>query len=162
VVGALFLFGLAVIIASIFTTRVRRARRRASGITATEQSDGDGGIDAGTGAVLLRGAVAAARLELRQRRSGPPSDAVVAAWLRLEEAAAESGFARAPHQTPTEFTTGVLAKHLGAQDAVGQLRELYQRARFGRAGTVTEADADDAHDALEAILDAFDARQVAR
>jgi hypothetical protein len=51
--------------------------------------------------VLRRGALEAQRhlVEI-----GRPIDAVVAAWLALEEAAASSGVRRSPAQTPTEFT----------------------------------------------------------
>src|SRR5690606_38017162 len=37
-----------------------------------------------------------------------PHDAVVAAWVALEDAAAEHGHRRAPAQTPTEFTGELL------------------------------------------------------
>src|SRR5690606_12574969 len=55
----------------------------------------------------LRRGVAAARAVLASRRE--PDDAVIAAWLELEAAAARSGVARAPSDTPTPPTTAVLA-----------------------------------------------------
>lgn len=59
-----------------------------------------------------------------------PRDAVVAAWVALEEAAERAGTRRDPAQTPTEFTSTVLAATPAPPDAVTRLRTLYQRARF--------------------------------
>ncbi|MGI5191531.1 DUF4129 domain-containing protein [Promicromonospora sp. CA-289599] len=59
-----------------------------------------------------------------------PRDAVVAAWVALEEAAARAGTHRDPAQTPTEFTGTVLANTPAPPTAVARLRTLYQRARF--------------------------------
>ncbi len=90
---------------------------------------------AGTGAVenepdipaLHRGAQAAVT-QLEQ--AGPPRDAIVAAWLALEEAAEASGVHRRPAQTPTEFTTSVLARTGADEAAVTALLGLYHQARF--------------------------------
>lgn len=59
-----------------------------------------------------------------------PRDAVVAAWVALEEAAARAGAHRDPAQTPTEFAGTVLANTPAPPAAVARLRTLYQRARF--------------------------------
>ncbi|MFE7506325.1 DUF4129 domain-containing protein [Promicromonospora sp. NPDC057488] len=59
-----------------------------------------------------------------------PRDAVVAAWVALEEAAERAGTRRDPAQTPTEFTSTVLAATPAPPDATARLRTLYQRARF--------------------------------
>ncbi|WP_275003569.1 DUF4129 domain-containing protein [Promicromonospora iranensis] len=59
-----------------------------------------------------------------------PRDAVVAAWVALEEAAARAGAHRDPAQTPTEFAGTVLAATPAPPPAVARLRTLYQRARF--------------------------------
>ncbi|MDF9877991.1 DUF4129 domain-containing protein [Cellulosimicrobium cellulans] len=60
-----------------------------------------------------------------------PHDAVVAAWVALERAAERAGTRRDPAQTPTEFTSAVLASTRVDADAVATLRGLYHRARFG-------------------------------
>ncbi|MFD6175926.1 MULTISPECIES: DUF4129 domain-containing protein [unclassified Isoptericola] len=81
-----------------------------------------------------------------------PHDAVVAAWVALEDVAAEHGTTRDPAQTATEFTARLLTvqRHDGrtvpASD-VDTLRRLYQRARF------TDRPVDDAavHDARTAL-----------
>lgn len=150
--GALFLIGVVVIVMGVSFSRTRRAKL-SSPIT-TETPDDASGIPAAGGA-LLRSAIAAAQRDLAARPAGPPSDAVVAAWLRLEQAAADSGAPRAAHQTPTEFTSALLAQHVRDQAAVEDLRGLYQRARFGRSGAITAADAEQAQAALGAILEGW-------
>ncbi|WP_125775963.1 DUF4129 domain-containing protein [Antribacter gilvus] len=59
-----------------------------------------------------------------------PRDAVVAAWVALEHAAADQGAVRDPAQTPTEFTSTVLERTPATPGAVTTLRNLYQVARF--------------------------------
>ncbi|HEY3606004.1 MAG TPA: DUF4129 domain-containing protein [Pseudonocardiaceae bacterium] len=134
-------------VASVRLRRRRVALRRDGAVD--EDLDGR---DAGAAMVLLRGARAAVA-RLRRRAGGPPADAVQEAWLVLEEAAAESGTARRPDQTSTEFTGAVLAAHDVDPGALVTLRTLYQRARFGRPDAVTDADADRAVDALDRIAD---------
>lgn len=60
-----------------------------------------------------------------------PGDAIVAAWVALEETAAASGAARSAADTPTEFTTRLLRRTAADPDAVARLREIYRAARFG-------------------------------
>jgi hypothetical protein len=67
---------------------------------------------------------------LRLDRAGTPHDAVVAAWVSLEEAAAAHGTARDPAQTPTEFASALLADAPVPADDVATLRRLYHHARF--------------------------------
>ncbi|XVV04608.1 DUF4129 domain-containing protein [Actinosynnema sp. CA-248983] len=100
--------------------------------------------------LLVRGAREALE-DLARRDGGPPRDAVVFAWLRLEQAAAESGAERLPHQTPTEFTGSLLGRYAVDEAATGELRRVYQRARFGTAD-VTEDDARVAREALERVV----------
>lgn len=59
-----------------------------------------------------------------------PADAIVAAWLALEAAAASSGSPRDPAQTPTEFTSAVLQRTTADPAAVSGLLALYLQARF--------------------------------
>lgn len=93
-----------------------------------------------------------ALVRLRAHEGGPPSDRVIAAWLSLERAATETGTGRQPHETPTEFVGSVLAGHDVNPEALDDLRRLYGRARFGRDGVMTDADADAAGDALDRIV----------
>lgn len=77
----------------------------------------------------LRDGVAAAAEHLRS--PARPVDAVIAAWVRLEEAAASSGLPRHPAATPTEFTLAVLDRTHADRGASRVLLDLYLRARFG-------------------------------
>lgn len=78
-----------------------------------------------------------------------PRDAVVAAWVALEEAAARAGAHRDPAQTPTEFAGTVLAATPAPPAAVTRLRTLYQRARF----TDRPIDREDVDQARQALAD---------
>ncbi|WP_106617312.1 DUF4129 domain-containing protein [Saccharothrix carnea] len=100
--------------------------------------------------ILLRRA-AEALDQLRGHGDGPPGDAVIAAWLTLERAAADSGVPREEHQTATEFTGDLLRRYRVDEHAAGTLKRVYQRARFGTA-EVTPADARTATEALEHIV----------
>ena len=77
----------------------------------------------------LRAGVSTADEELRLARS--PADAVIAAWVALEEAAARSGVVRDRAATPTEFTVAVLDSTPADPGATRSLLTLYLRARFG-------------------------------
>ena len=86
----------------------------------------------------------------RLDQAGDASDAVILAWLALEEAAARHGVNRSPSQTPTEFTAELLDRSaVPASDTVA-LRGLYWRARFSDLAT-TEADRRRARLCLEHI-----------
>jgi len=143
----LFVIGL---LSILFSVRFKRFRkRRPEAVTPTEVSgDDDDRIDVS----FIHRAAGGALEQLRQRAGGDPGDAVVLAWLVMEEAAAECGLARLAHQTATEFTTAVLAGLDVDPRALHRLRRLYQRARFS-THPVTEADADAAEDALRRLVD---------
>jgi hypothetical protein len=60
-----------------------------------------------------------------------PTDAIVRAWLGLQEAAEESGIVRQPAETPTEFTSRIVNRASADDRAVRTLLRLYLRTRFG-------------------------------
>jgi hypothetical protein len=68
-----------------------------------------------------------------------PTDAVLAAWVALEDAAARSGLPRHPADTPTEFTARVLTATEADAEAVTRLLGLYHRARFSAGGVSPDA-----------------------
>jgi hypothetical protein len=150
-VGLLFV-GMAVMVIPMIGPIRRRPRR---GYDAVAENDEEAVGSVASPAFLLTGA-RNALTELRERPAGPPSDAVVAAWLRLEEAAAESGMPRLDHETPTEFTGALLVRYEVDTEAASTLRRLYQRARFGVPGQVSTQDADRAEEALERIVVSLD------
>jgi len=151
-----YLVGVIALIAALSTIRLRK-RRRAAERRAGLADDETEGLASASAIALLRGA-RATLLDLRQRTGGPPSDAVIRAWLGLEESAADVGTERRPDQTSTEFTTDVLAAHDVDPAALTTLRSLYQRARFGEPATVTERDVDAAVTALDRIADTLTVR----
>ncbi len=87
----------------------------------------------------LRDAAELAVFEAEAARPGEASDAVIACWVLLEQAAATVGTPREAPQTPTEFTTAVLAEHDADRDAVATLLALYHEARFGGSPLPDEA-----------------------
>src|SRR5690606_9623932 len=80
-------------------------------------------------------------------RHDQPHDAVISAWLGLQETAEESGITRAAAETPTEFTARIISRALADDRAVTALLRLYLRTRFGDH-PITRADVDDARAAL--------------
>lgn len=95
---------------------------------------------------------------LRRLDSDPaPRDAVVAAWVALEEEAARQGTDRDPAQTPTEFASVLLDRTPAPADAVGRLRDLYHLARF-TSRPVTPDQAAGARQALADIARALEVR----
>lgn len=79
-------------------------------------------------AVIRRGVDAALRtIEEREQ----PGDAIVAAWLGLEESAADAGVGRAETETPSEFTVRIVGRRSGIRDEVITLLGLYEQVRFG-------------------------------
>ena len=143
----LVLILLAVLIMLAGVVRNRRRTRVWAGIVDTDE-----GLDTSL-PTRLRDAVAraGAGLAASERAGGPPGDAVVAAWLTLEQAAAREGTGRAPHQTPTEFTAVLLGEYTSDETALAELRGLYQRARFGTA-PLTDDDVRRAREALDRVL----------
>ncbi|SEF18521.1 DUF4129 domain-containing protein [Jiangella alba] len=88
--------------------------------------------------------------------AGPAPDAaaaVVAAWLALESAAAGSGAARDPAQTPTEFTAALLRRHHADEEAVATLLGLYHRARFAARPDLGPDDVAAARRALDLVVE---------
>jgi len=129
------------LIGAIRDRRRRPARQRLLPIDAQSAPDV---ADAPT---VLRG-IAAALAAFDEHRE--PGDAVVRAWLGLERAAEDAGFARAPAETPTEFTARVLTRTGADRVALRTLLRLYLRARFGD-GAITAADATAAREALRVL-----------
>jgi hypothetical protein len=80
-----------------------------------------------------------------------PADAVVRAWLGLQETAEESGIVRRPSETPTEFAGRVLSGAFPNPEPLQTLLRLYLRTRFGDH-PVTGDDVSAVREALERLL----------
>jgi len=142
------------------------ARRVLRALAVPDEDDDGDDLSPGTAAAgtltdlplpALQDAVAAALARVDTART--PHDAVVAAWVALEDAAARHGTARDPAQTATEFTAHLLtAQRRDGRTVptldVDTLRRLYQRARFTER-PVAPDDVDAARAALTRIAHAL-------
>ncbi len=88
------------------------------------------------------------------RSAQRPADAIIAAWVALEDAAERSGIAREPASTPTEFTVEVLDRAPVDPAATRTLLALYLRARFSEEQMVP-GDVAVATSAVRALADAL-------
>ena len=79
---------------------------------------------------LVRGAELAE--SILAEADGVPRDLILRCWLALEEAAAASGAARRPADSPTEFTGRVLRATQADPASVDTLLRLYHQARFSQ------------------------------
>lgn len=106
--------------------------RRPARTTAASVAGGLGAVAGGPDAPAVQEGVRTAQQLLDTVTD--PTDAVLAAWVALEDAAARSGVPRRPADTPTELTSRVLAATEADADAVTTLLGLYHRARFSADG----------------------------
>ncbi len=79
-----------------------------------------------------------------------PRDAIVRAWIGLQEAAEDSGLTRRASETPTEFTTRVFQSVNADRAAAETLLALYLRVRFGTR-PATQDDVAQARKAVAAL-----------
>ncbi|MCE4024486.1 MULTISPECIES: DUF4129 domain-containing protein [unclassified Microbacterium] len=102
------------------------SREAGSAVEVGEASaTGEEAVDAGT----IRTAAASAQEEIDAHRD--PGDAIVAAWVQLEEASARAGRARVPSETPGEFALRILRRRPGLDGELETLLGLYESVRFG-------------------------------
>ncbi|RPE78311.1 uncharacterized protein DUF4129 [Frondihabitans sp. PhB161] len=147
VVACLAALALAVVVIRWWRSR-RRDRPAATAASLDELSDpsplaDDPSIE--TSAPYLRRGLRLALDLLDGDRA--PNDAIVAAWLGLQEAAEDAGYSRLDSETPTEFTSRILRLTGVDGEALGTLRRLYLAVRFGDA-VATPADVVTARHAL--------------
>lgn len=86
-----------------------------------------------------------------------PRDAIVRAWLGLQEAAEDSGLRRRPAETPTEFTTRVFDSVEADRAAAAALLAVYLRVRF-RSVPATEADVEVARRSIRRLRETWPVR----
>ncbi|MFT4108984.1 DUF4129 domain-containing protein [Propionicimonas sp.] len=153
-VAALAAFGVAWLV-----RRLREAWRPDDEPVATDSLEGGDVRGEAAEVDIAALATAVARAGAHLAGTEAPADAVIAAWVALEDEAAMQGAGRGPAQTATEFTAELLARTHAPADAVAVLRGLYHRARF----TDRAVGADDvrrARAALARIAGALDAGTV--
>jgi len=88
--------------------------------------------------------------QLQLLLDGEPRNAIVACWHRFEMQAVESGLARRPWETSSEFTLRMLERAEVDSAPVGRLLDLYREARFSEHD-LDESDRADAAAALREI-----------
>lgn len=135
IVLALIVVGMLIILL-IWATRMLirawrdRPLRRQDGIEIDVETTGaDAAGEAEPDAPTVRRGIAAARAAVDAHAD--PSDAIVAAWLGLEETAADSGIGRALSETQVEFTLRMLLRRPGIDGPARDLLRLYEAVRFG-------------------------------
>lgn len=80
---------------------------------------------------------------LRSVTEGSPRNAIVATWIRLEEAITLAGFEPREAETSTELVRRALTAYPVDEQAIGRLADLYREARFSEH-ELTEAHRDEA------------------
>jgi hypothetical protein len=81
---------------------------------------------------------------------GPVSEAIIACWVRVEDAAEQAGMALRATETSTEFVDRVLGSHGVREPLLRRLSSLYREARFS-AHTMTEQSRSEARECLREI-----------
>ena len=109
--------------------RSRRLRRQPGAATDVEVEVADAPAEAEPDAPTVRRGIAAAREAIEAHPA--PSDAIIAAWVGLEETAADSGAGRGVSETPAEFTLRILLRRPGIEHPAQQLLAVYEGVRFG-------------------------------
>ena len=134
ILEVLFAVAVAAVVAVIVVVIVRRIRERRRLLRRREVlGEVGGGVasasDGSVPAPVMRRGIARALQILDERRA--PSDAVIEAWLGLEEAAADAGAGRNPAETPAEYTARIVQRFDTDTAAAQSLLRLYQDVRFG-------------------------------
>jgi hypothetical protein len=148
VMAILVLAALAVIVLLWIRKHPRRGTRRQFSTVDSDAEDVLVGQEAVPDLPTLRRGLALASEALETDRT--PRDAIVRAWVGLQEAAEDSGVSRRLSETPTEFTARVFTAVSADRSAADILLALYLRVRFGRHPAGAE-DLRSAKDAVEAL-----------
>ncbi|MFE7019855.1 DUF4129 domain-containing protein [Microbacterium sp. NPDC057650] len=125
--------------------RDRPLRRRGGAEIDDEPASG---AEATVAAAAIRRGIAAAIDVIGESRD--PGDAIIAAWVGLEQTAADSGVARAASETPREYTLRIIARRAATESDVGALVDLYEQVRYG-GHIADDADRRAARDLLERL-----------
>ncbi|HEX4444019.1 MAG TPA: DUF4129 domain-containing protein [Galbitalea sp.] len=152
IVSLLVLAVLLLLLRFFFSNRSIGARRTLSVDAALSDSPVEVNTDADL-PVLHRGLLRAADLLDTDRE---PRDAIVRAWIGLQEAAEDSGVSRRPSETPTEFTSRVFESVAADRKAASTLLDVYLRVRFSRK-PATDSDVVVARQAIQRLRDTWPA-----
>jgi hypothetical protein len=136
VIAAIVAIGIAVLLWRLWAGRPSRAATGPVAALETATSEIPVEPEPEPGTPVLRTGIELALQALDEQRE--PADAIVRAWLGLQETAAESGIVRRAAETPTEFTSRILSRAFADDRAVRTLLRLYLRTRFGDHPVTTD------------------------
>ncbi|MDQ1529067.1 MAG: hypothetical protein QOE85_1337 [Actinomycetota bacterium] len=147
IIIVLAILSAAVIVSLIWLWRRHRPKRGIAVDLLSEMSVGDFATQQETQPdlpTLQRGLARATDILETDRE---PRDAIVRAWVGLQEAAEDSGVRRRAAETPTEFTSRVFSSVRADREAADALLAIYLRVRFGTS-PATPDDVTGARDAV--------------
>lgn len=150
ILGALILIALGILLARALVRAWlnRPLARRSGDEIAYELSDQDAPQDDDASAPVIRRGIEGALRAIEERAEA--TDAIIAAWVGLEESASDANLTRGVSETPSEFTLRIITRRAGIGAAAQQLLALYERVRFG-GHVADEEDRVAARTALRAI-----------
>ncbi|WP_311259266.1 DUF4129 domain-containing protein [Microbacterium sp. WCS2018Hpa-9] len=109
--------------------RERPLRRRDASVVASEVDQLASTPTADIAAGVMRRGIAGALATIDERVTA--SDSIIAAWIGLEESAADAGVTRAASETPGEFVVRIITLRPGVAGEAAALLRLYESVRFG-------------------------------
>ncbi|MFT4233761.1 MAG: DUF4129 domain-containing protein [Microbacterium sp.] len=150
VIGILLLLAILCALLALLWRYIRSrhpfALRRGAAIDTVDAPDSD--ETAPVHAPTIRRGIDGALARIDDERE--PGDAIIAAWVGLEESAEDAGWRRQPAETAAEFTRRLLGHRAAARDDIDDLLALYQHVRYG-GWSAEDVDRDKARAALERI-----------
>jgi hypothetical protein len=137
-----------------YTNRLPRRAAGLAGVTGLDPAAPPPEPEAEPDEPTLRSGVERALQWLNSDRV--PADAVLRAWIGLQETAEQSGIVRRPAETPTEFTTRIMSRVFADDRAIRTLLRFYLQVRFGEH-EVTADDVMVVRTALDDLARSWDA-----
>lgn len=147
-VVAAALAALILVIRAVLVYWRSRPLRRAAGVATDVAMNTEVVAESVPDAPTMRRGIAAARATIDLPADA--GDAIIAAWIGLEETAVDSGVGRGRSETPAEFALRILLHRPGIEEPARRLLRLYESVRFG-GHRADEAMRDDAARALGEI-----------
>jgi hypothetical protein len=126
-IAALFTFAMKAILVAVVVVLLVAVARAARDAWARRKRTG---VEAPAGELAPEALLEAARESAELLDVGTPANAVVAAWVRLEEAARAAGVRDDRTRTSTELARAVLRTFAVDEVALERLAGLYREARF--------------------------------
>lgn len=126
---AVVITALALIVRAVQLYWRERPPRRQYAANADTAGQADIIAEATPDAPIMRRGIEAARAAISGHQD--PTDAIIAAWVGLEQTAVDSGVGRGASETPAEFTLRILLRRPVIDTPARELLRLYESVRFG-------------------------------